>query len=624
MVEQSFFYWLAMRAKAALARIFAHSLVGRCFVRLSAFFGNIWGGSGVRGLFLEGYGLQSAFKKGIFGGGLAACGGFAARVSGFFAPAFERSRILSFFTNFCGSLHHISLRSFGVMLLIMGAIPTAMSYFTLGYVPLLMAAVAALGLPLMLINRSFARLCNGSWLLKKALGFFFVDEIVVTDKPRHYLPLFIALGAAFGLLAAIVDLTTFILIFGGIIGGILVLHRTEIGIFAAALVIPIVPTMLVLGLFALTIASFLIKVFITGKTALKFSVIDLFVLIFGGIVAYSLATSYLFASSLPVVLVYLLYVMFYFAVKNTINTRQKLFAVLSVIALSGLVVAAFGIWQRLTGNFVMTEAWLDTDFFDPTMVRIYSTLENPNVLGKYLIFIVMIAFGMVYYFKDYLHKAAAAGIMAAAGLCLVFTQSRGAWLGVIFSMGIFALLRDRRLVILGVLGLLAAPLVISPEVLQRFLSIGDLADTSTNFRLSIWLGSLDMARVFWPVGIGLGTENFNMIYNLYAFSAARALHSHNLYLQLIIDLGIAGLATFLLMAAAYTKGLLVETVKNPDKHIRTLAAVLSAAMLGYLLQGMTDNIWFNYRVLAFFWLILALGAALISTIKNGGHENEQT
>jgi len=616
LVEQSYFYWLAMRAKVWLARVFVHSVVGRCFAWLATVFGGIWGKSGVRGLFLEGFGLQSSFNRGILGRIFTAVSSIASKSSGFFAPIFGRSRILSFFTEFCGGLHHISLRSFGIMLFIMGAIPTAVSFVTLGYVPLLMAAIAALGAPLILVNRSFARMCNGSWLLKKALGFFFLNTIVVTDKPRQYLLLFLILGLAFGTIASLVDLQTFILIFGGAIGAILVLYKTEIGILAAALIIPIVPTMMVLGLFAVIIVSFLIKVFITGKITLKFNVIDLFVMIFGGIVAYSLAVSYYAASSAPVVMVYLLYILFYFAAKNTINTREKLFAVLSIIAVSGLFVAAFGIWQRITGNFVMTEAWLDTDMFDATMVRIYSTLENPNVLGKYLIFIVMIAFGMIYYFKDYLHKAAALGIMGVAGLCLVFTQSRGAWLGVILAMGIFALLRDRRLVILGILGLLMAPFIISPDVLQRFLSIGDLADTSTNFRVSIWLGSLDMAQVFWPIGIGLGTENFNMIYNLYAFSAARALHSHNLYLQLVIDLGIAGLVTFLLICVAYTKGLFAETAKNTDKHMKTVAAVLSAAMLGYLLQGMTDNIWFNYRVLAFFWLMLAIGAAMLNINKS--------
>ncbi|MCL2377423.1 MAG: O-antigen ligase family protein [Defluviitaleaceae bacterium] len=621
MVEQSFFYWLALRLKDRFMHFLAHSVTGRCLAAVAAFFGGIWGRSGVRYLLLEKSALQSSFEKGALGSIFGFVDSLAAKPAKFFAPILEKSRILSFFKHFCDNLVHISLRSFGLMLLLVGGIPTAASFVTAGYVPLLMAAIAALGLPLVLLNRSFAQIYNGSFVMKKVLGFFFVEEIEDTQTIKHYLPLFALLGLAFGAISSFVDLTTFLMIFGGAIGGILVLHRTEIGIFAAAFLIPIVPTMLVLGLFAITIASFLIKVFITGKTSLKFGVLDLLVLIFAAIVAYSVIITYNLASSAPVVMVYGIFILFYFAAKNTINTREKLFAALSIIAVSGLFVAAFGIWQRLTGNFVMTEAWVDMDFFDPTMVRIYSTLENPNVLGKYLIFIVMIAFGMAYYFRDYLHKIAALGIMATAGLCLVFTQSRGAWLGVILAAAVFALLRDRRLVILGILGLIAAPFFISPEVLQRFLSIGDLADTSTNFRVSIWLGSLDMARVFWPIGIGLGTENFNVIYNLYALSAARALHSHNLYLQLLIDLGIAGLVTFVLIAVAFTKGLFVEAAKNRDGHLKTVAAVLAAAMLGYLLQGMTDNIWFNYRVLAFFWLILALGAALINTI--GGKINEQ-
>jgi len=611
-----------MRAKTGLAQFFVASIFGRFFTCVIALLNRIWGDSGLRGVFLGDFAMQSSFSKGVLSKCFVGCGSFASKSSAVLAPIFAKSRILSFFSDFCDNLQYVSIRSFGVMLLITGAVPTIISFVALGYVPILLAAIAALGLPLTLLNRSFVRIYNGSWLLQKALGFFFVDKIEDAKKTRHHLPLFIALGIIFGVLASLLDLQTFIMAFGGIIGAVLVLYKTEIGIYVAAFLIPLVPTMLVLGLFALVIVSLLIKVFITGKATLKFNAIDLFVLVFGGIVAYSLVFTYYFASSAPVVMVYILYILFYFVAKNTINTREKLLAVLSIIAVSGLAVAAFGVWQRLTGNFVMTEAWLDTDFFDPTMVRIYSTLENPNVLGKYLIFIVMIAFGMIYYFKDYLHKIAALGIMSVAGLCLIFTQSRGAWLGVILAMGVFALLRDRRLVILGLLGLLAAPFIISPEVLQRFLSIGDLADSSTNFRVSIWLGSLDMAQVFWPIGIGLGTENFNMIYNLYAFSAARALHSHNLYLQLLIDLGIAGLVTFLIIPIAFTKGLFVETVKNSNKHIKTIAAVLAAAMLGYLLQGMTDNIWFNYRVLAFFWLILALGSAMINMHKNGGQKNE--
>ena len=432
------------------------------------------------------------------------------------------------------------------------------------------------------------------------------------------------IGGALGGLWATVAFTTFIMITGGVIGTILVLYRTEIGIFAAAFLIPLVPTMLVLGLFMLIIVSFLIKVFLMGSIAMKFSPIDLFVMMFAVIVAYSIVISYNTASSFPVGLVYILFMLFYFAAKNTVNSRKKLMAALSLILVSGTLVALYGIYQRITGNFVMLDYWVDDEMFDPSMVRIYSTLENPNVLGEYLIFVILLAFGALYWYKEYLHKITAMGVLGIAGITMVLTQSRGAWLGLIIAMAVFVMLRDRRLIILGILAVLAMPMLIPPAILQRFLSIGDMTDTSTAYRVFIWMASLDMIAVFWPIGIGLGTDTFMFMYHKFAFNAVFSPHSHMLYMQLLIDFGIAGFLTFLVIMAGYFKALLMAAGKGCGAR-RAAAAALCAAMAGFLAQGFTDNVWFNYRVTAFYWLILALGAGLAAAWnenENGGAKNE--
>jgi len=613
LISRSLTYWLATSLAGVLARWFQHSLIGRFCAAVRRTFNKYWQESGLRHILLGNFGVQKNFDKSLCGKVLHGFSNAATRCASRIEPHVDKSLFLSASRGFFSNLPHISLRSYGVLLFLTGVIPSAASFALHGYFPLLMAVVAVAGLPLMLINRSFAGMFNGSWLAKKAGRFFYLGELD-EDDVRHYLPLFALLGAAFGTAAHVLDLTTFVFLIGGLVGGLLVLYKTEIGVFATAFLLPLMPTMLILGLVAATALSFFIKVFVTGKIRLRFAAIDMFVLIFALIVALSTAFSFNIASSLPVAAVYLIFIVFYFVVKNTINTRQKFFAVLSIIAVSGLLVAAFGVWQRLTGNFVMTEAWLDAQFFGYGAGRIYSTLENPNVFGKYLIFILVIAFGMIYYFREYLHKFAAIGILGVAALSIIFTQSRGAWLGLIFAMGVFALLRDRRLVILGLIALIIAPFFIPPEVMTRFLSIGDLADTSTSFRVSIWLGSLDMIRVFWPIGIGLGAENFTMIYNLYAFSAAHALHSHNLFLQLIIDFGVSGLAVFFLIMTSFFKSTFVSATAGLDRAMQAAAAVLGAAMLGFLIQGLTDNVWFNYRVLGFFWLIVALGAASRSLI----------
>ena len=614
MINQSFSYWLFSWALAKIAHFYKHSTLCRVFDAVGGFFSNLWANSFVRHILAGDFGLEKGFGSGLVGRVLYKDAEIAANCAAALKPAINQSLILSALRGFFDNLLHISLRSYGLMLLLIGGMPLVYTYLQHGYVGLVLAAIAAAGVALMLLNRSFAQIYNGSWFLQKIGRFFYIKDYGFVEQPkRHYLPLFLLVGAAFGTAATVLELTTFLMLFAGIIGGLLVLYKVEIGVFAVAFLLPIMPTMLVLGLMAVCFVSFFVKVVFTGEIKINYTAMDAFVVIFAAIVGFSLLISFNFAASLPVVLVYILFILFYFVVKNSVGTRRKLLGLVSVVVMSGFTVAAIGVWQRLTGNFIMTEAWLDVDFFDESMVRIYSTLENPNVLGKYLIFVILIAFGMIYYKREKLHKMAAMAMMAVAVLSLVFTQSRGAWLGVIFAMGVFALLRDRRLVVLGIIAIIAAPFFVPPEILGRFLSIGDLGDTSTSFRLSIWLASLDMIRVFWPSGVGLGAETFNEIYNLYAFSAAHALHSHNLYLQIIIDLGIMGFLAFLLFISGFLKGLFVATGDKENSAKRTVAAVLAASMLGYLIMGFTDNVWYNYRVLGFFWLILAMGAALVQT-----------
>ena len=616
MIEQSFFIGLAKRFVAWLSNAYKHSSIGLVFAAIGGFFVRLWTGSRAHATLTRPGRMETGFASGITGKLLKNPG-----LSKYFAAHINNSRIISTVSAICNDLAHTSLRSFGAMFALAGAIPVAFGLLVNGLLSgWLFLVVTGFGGLLMLVNRSFAQLFHGSFILQKGLGFFFVKaEDLAPREARSHVLVFAALGVILGLAGHLLGLMGFIMATGALVGGVLILWRVEVGIFAAAFFIPILPTMLILGLVAATIASFAIKVFLTGTIKLKFNYLDVFVLLFAGLIAYGLVITYNIASSRPVVLVYILFVMFYFVVKNTINTRDKLMATVAIIATSGLFVALFGIWQRLTGNFVMTQAWLDADFFGTATVRIYSTLENPNVLGGYLIFIAILAFAMMYYYKDYIHKLFALGIFGAAGLCMLWTHSRGAWLGLILAAGLFALMRDRRLVILGILALFLAPLVIPPEVLQRFLSIGDMADTSTSYRVSIWLGATDMLRVFWPIGIGQGVENFTYIYNMYAFSAVYTQHSHNLYLQIMIYWGIAGITLFLMTIGGFFKGLFRAVVRAP-LEIKTLAAAVSAGMAGFLLKGLTDNVLYNFRVLAFFWVIVALGVAL-ANLKWEGEED---
>jgi len=635
--EQSFFYSFAMAIWRKIVHFAQFSFIAGWFSAISRGLASVWRKSLTQRTLQQEFELEQKMQSGIMGRFFNKITRLAQKTSNACGPHIVQSGILKFISRFLENLPYTNLRSPGVMFVIFGVFAVIAEFIQsingAFAMPILPLAVAAVGGALILLNRSFVQLFGGSLFIKWVLRFFFVEELNESKQVVNSNISFLIIGAVLGLLWIFLSPTNFIMVAGGAIGAILVFYKTEIGIFAAAFLIPLVPTMLVLGLFMLIVVSFFAKAFLTGSIPVKFTVIDLFVVVFAAVVGYSVIISYNMASSAPVAAVYILFTLFYFVAKNVINTRQKLSAVLSLIMISGLLVAAYGIYQRITGNFVMTEAWIDIEMFDPSMVRIYSTLENPNVLGEYLIFIIIISFAGLYYFREYLHKITSLGILGIAGITMILTQSRGAWLGLIFAFGIYALIRDRRIVVLGIIALAMAPMLIPVNVIERFLSIGDLTDSSTAYRVFIWLGSLDMIAVFWPIGIGLGTDTFMFMYHKFAYNAVFSPHSHNLYLQIIIDLGIAGLLTFFAIITAFFKTTLVAAHKESPRN-SPIPAAIAAAMFGFLVQGMTDNVWFNYRVTAFFWLVLALGACFVNisqdknreTEENGGlvkHETEQ-
>ena len=151
--------------------------------------------------------------------------------------------------------------------------------------------------------------------------------------------------------------------------------------------------------------------------------------------------------------------------------------------------------------------------------------------------------------------------------------------------------------------------VLLPEtVTSRFSSIGDLKDASTSYRFYIWMGTLAMLKDYWLCGIGPGAEAFNKVYPAYSYNGISAPHSHNLFLQILSDAGIAALGTFLILLFVYFRMMCVAMSKERDWTSRIHQIALTAGVCGFLVQAMTDYSFYNYRVLFLFWIYLVLGA----------------
>lgn len=468
------------------------------------------------------------------------------------------------------------------------------------------SAMAVICLVLLLTEASLGTIFSDSSFVSFFARYFYHTPGSTEREAYHLRHIWtdIAVGAAVGIAAGLANPLYFVLCLVGVIGVAAVLYKTEIGVFIMIFAAPIAPTMLSAGLIAVTLVSLVLGLMNGKYKGYRITPSSPMLVCFIALSAAGGIISLKPQSSIPVMCIYLLFAMPYVIIVNTIRTREQWYNILVVFAMSALVVSLYGVYQNFAVGSTAS-SWVDSEMFGEIGTRVYSTLENPNVLGQYFIFTIPVVFAMLCKSKGTQNKLTYFLVLCVMAACLVFTWSRGAWVGVMLALVIFVLLCDRRWTVLCVVGVLLLPLVLPQSILSRITSIGNLKDSSTSYRVSVWIASARMAIDYWLGGIGLGTEIFERVYHQYALNGAGfALHSHNFYLQLIVESGIVGLINFLLIIVCAYKQIFL--IKEKNSLLRAVTLAMAGAFAGYLFQGMAENLWYNYRMLLFFWLYLGI------------------
>lgn len=592
-------------------------------------FGNYAANSSILSFFDREWNIAKAWKQSLVFKGLISpvrlFGYASGKLSDGTNIALEGSGALNCTKAVLEDLFKISIRVYGLLFLTFAAVQGLLELvlgngdLLLGLSGIIRLTLLLTGTAMILIDKPVKALLEGSIVGHMAYDFFIVSEdtacVTIEDSKEKKLILLkagrkeitaVIAGMLLGILGYLLPTMTFVIAVVGIIGAVLVLWRYEIGVFAVVGLIPLAPTMALLGLILFTAVSYGIRLFLNKSMSFRVTILDYFVMLFGIVLFYSCITSYTPGNSMLTLSIYAAYILFYFVLVNTIKTRQQLYVLVALLVLSTTVTSLYGLYQLKTVG-ATSEAWVDTTLFEDIKARVGSTFENPNVLGEYLVLIIPVAIAMLWGQRGWTSKLVTLGLTGIMLVCLVYTYSRGAYIGLMLAFALFAVLRDRRFVILGVIGLLMLPFVLPASVINRFTSIGNLSDTSSSYRISVWLGSLKLAKDYWPSGIGLGLEPFKLIYPKYSLNAAYAHHSHNIYIQLLIETGISGFIMFFAMIVVYYKTMLAGFYKTKDKFISTFMIAIASGMAGYLAQGMVENIWYNNRVLLTFWVMLALG-----------------
>ena len=151
------------------------------------------------------------------------------------------------------------------------------------------------------------------------------------------------------------------------------------------------------------------------------------------------------------------------------------------------------------------------------------------------------------------------------------------------------------------------PFFLPETMLNRILSIGNMEDSSTSYRVYIWMGTIAMLKDYWFTGIGPGESAYNVVYPIYGYNGISAPHSHNTFLQVMCDSGIIGIIAFAALIYQYYKALFIAFISEKDEESRFLILAGLASASGFFVQSMFDYTFYNYRVMLLFWALIGLG-----------------
>ena len=119
--------------------------------------------------------------------------------------------------------------------------------------------------------------------------------------------------------------------------------------------------------------------------------------------------------------------------------------------------------------------------------------------------------------------------------------------------------------VLLVLGGVAARIATNVALQERIASMFTLRGHSSNsFRVNVWTGVFHMIHDNWIVGIGIGNTAFRKMYSLYMYSGFEALGAYNIFLEVLSEMGVIGLAIFAWMLLAFIARNL-ETARRAHK-----------------------------------------------------------
>jgi putative inorganic carbon (HCO3(-)) transporter len=304
-----------------------------------------------------------------------------------------------------------------------------------------------------------------------------------------------------------------------------------------------------------------------------------------------------------------------------------------------LVVSVYGVNQSIYGAKALA-TWVDPESPLAKTTRVYSYLNNPNLLGGYLLPAIAFSVAAVVMWRGKLPKTLALVMLCVNLYCLQATYCRGAWIGIVVMVLVAIVLLYywfhpflphfwRRwglsVAIASIVAMLGLATLLVPSLHDRVFSIfAARGDSSNNFRINVWKAVRQMITDRPILGIGPGDRVFKKIYPIYQVSPRySALSAYSVFMETIVETGFVGLAAFLWsIVVTVNHGVqgLLRLRQDRDPQVFWLIAAI-VAIVGTLCQGLVDTVWYRPEIQTLWWFCIALIAGYYQPPPEKHHDS---
>jgi hypothetical protein len=264
--------------------------------------------------------------------------------------------------------------------------------------------------------------------------------------------------------------------------------------------------------------------------------------------------------------------------------------------------AAVGLWQEATKELFFYSAQLEVANAYSPFFRVTSLFTDPSLYGRHVVLGFAVLLVLVWTDRINLYLGAAIGTLLFAGLYFSYSQTSMASLAAVaFVVTIVAGDRTARRVVAGasvVFVLAAAGFVLAGA---RDQSLSDI----TSGRFTRAERTIDVVREAPILGVGLGAQP-EASQDVAEQNEARTARfvSHTTPLTVAAELGVIGLAVYVLLLAATVRMILSLRLRDV-----ALALALGAALLALFVHALAYSGFFEDPIT---WLALAVGAAYLA------------